>query len=219
MADQYKNNIQETVVLSSRKLAIIAGGAAGDRTVTGIRTRDKLISVIRSRPTTPGVITTAFEDLGAGADITERAFFRVPDALAGYVITAVHIVMRGASAGVDNANTAVVTVSKVGVGNIASKTYNTATQPAAANAADSLGAITNGTLAAGQILAIAVTQGATANLPAFDVVIDATIPAAASDLTSEFTITADNTINNAAGTASTGETLFVNYLAIPAGMG
>ena len=46
MADQYKDLIQETTILTTLRFAFIADAVAGAHTVTGIQTRDKLIAVL-----------------------------------------------------------------------------------------------------------------------------------------------------------------------------
>lgn len=114
----------------------------------------------------------AVEDLAAGADVAARAVFKAPST--GAVLTAAGLLMQGASAGVDDANTAVVAIAD-GAGNaIVSKTYNTATQPPAANAYGSLGSLdaVHQVLAADEIVTLAVTQGPTADLPAFLLVLE-----------------------------------------------
>lgn len=209
----------ETFFPTTLRLKVITGGAAGNHTVTGIGKNDILKSVLQISPTTETekevVIQLAVEDLAANADITERGFFRVPAAMNGLVIQDVWIVSRAAPAGIDASNTCVVTVTKVGTGNIASETFDATPAFPAANVAADLGTITNGTLSTGDILGIVVTNGTTADPPAFDVVISAKLSASgaigAADLTSEFSISADNTIENAGGTATTSDVLLVIY--------
>lgn len=110
------------------------------------------------------------EDLAAGADIAARAEWAAP--AGGATITKIGIVPKGASAGIDNSNTAVVAVADAAANSIVSKTYDTATQPPAASTYADLGTLTNATLTANEVVTVAVTQGATANLPAFLLVVE-----------------------------------------------
>lgn len=121
------------------------------------------------------IIDVSIEDLAAGADIADRPVFVVP---VGYTfeLTEAQIIMQGSTAGVDNSNTSVVAI-EVGATGIASKTYNTGTQPPASGAAGSLGTIANATRAAGDVITFSVTNGATADLPAFVLQITGTLAA------------------------------------------
>lgn len=120
-------------------------------------------------------INYQIDDLGAGVDIAAIPLFQVP---VGYVydITAITVLMQGATAGVDDANTSVFTIA-VGAATVVTKTYNTATQPPASGAGASLGAIANGHRVAGDIIALSVTNGATANLPGVMLQITGTLTA------------------------------------------
>ncbi len=111
----------------------------------------------------PKVIHIPIEDLAAGADIAGRVVCPVPTEC---TLQSWWIATKGSSAGIDNSNTAVLDL-KIGATVIATKTYNTATQPPAADTLTDLGA-TRTRIPASSSLLIAVTQGATANLPAFD---------------------------------------------------
>lgn len=113
------------------------------------------------------------EDLAAGADIAARLVFVLPRA---NTLQSVGILTQGAPAGVDDANTAVITIADAAANVIVTKTYNTGTQPPT-SAYASLGALdaTHKILAASEAVSIAVTQGAAADLPAFTLVIT-TIP-------------------------------------------
>lgn len=112
------------------------------------------------------ILNYRIEDLGAGVDIAARAIFQAPTGLDIDIISA-GIIPEGSSAGVDDSNTAVIALTD-GTNTLVTKTYNTSAQPPAANALGDLGAIssTYKTLSAGEKLYVAVTQGATANLPA-----------------------------------------------------
>ena len=121
------------------------------------------------------VVSYQVEDLAAGVDIANRPIFVVP---AGYTfdITAAQIIMQGASAGIDDDNLAAVSIELGGVA-IAAVEYDTAGQPAASGAAGSLGTITEGLLAAGDVLQLSVTQGVAADLPAFVLQVTGTLAA------------------------------------------
>lgn len=108
------------------------------------------------------------EDLGAGSDIADRPIFYNPKAV---TINSIAILTKGAPAGVDNSNTSVILIEDDASNQVVSKTYNTATQPPSSDGED-LGAVTNGSLAAGEHLLLSVTNGTTANLPAFTLIIE-----------------------------------------------
>jgi hypothetical protein len=104
-------------------------------------------------------------DLAAGADITATPIFCAPSG--GATITDIGIVPLGATAGVDNSNTAVFAITDKDGNSIVSKTYNTANQPPAVGVYGSLGALSaHAVLTANEVVQLALTQGATADLPA-----------------------------------------------------
>lgn len=112
------------------------------------------------------------ENLAAGADIAARAVFCAPQG--GAVLRKWGILPQGSKTGIDDSNTAVLALAD-GAGNaISSKTYNTANQPPAANVYADLGTLsdTHKVLTANEVVTLAVTQGAAADLPAFVVVIE-----------------------------------------------
>lgn len=108
------------------------------------------------------------EDLGAGDDIASRPFFVNPKAV---TVNSIVILTQGASAGVDDSNTVVIEIKDDAANSLVSKTYDTDPQPPDSDYAD-LGTLSNASLAAGEHLNLNVTQGATANMPAFGVVIE-----------------------------------------------
>lgn len=110
-----------------------------------------------------------FIHLTAGVDITTRPFF---SKIVASVIKAVSILTKGTPTGIDDSNTCVIAITNEAAASIVSKTYNTGTQPPTKDYA-SLGAVTdaNCDIAAGGIANIAVTQGSTADLPEFDLVV------------------------------------------------
>ena len=109
------------------------------------------------------------EDLAAGADISGRPIFVHPRKV---TLSSVGILTEGAPADVDDSNTAVLEVADDADNSIVSKTYSTATQPPDADYED-IGALsaTHKVLAAGEHLKLNVTQGTTADLPAFSLVL------------------------------------------------
>ena len=117
------------------------------------------------------ILTYQVEDLAAGDDITNRVIFEVPEGLAIKVLTA-KIIPHGSAAGIDDSNTCVVKLSD-GTNTLVEATYKQ--DPAFPNAADatSLGAIDadHDDLAAGGKLYLSVTNGNTANPPAFMLIV------------------------------------------------
>ena len=107
------------------------------------------------------------EDVTAGADIAARLLAGVP---AGYNLNVLQadIISNGSPAGIDNSNTCVVSLLN-GTNAIVTKTYNTATEFPAADTLESLGALsaTYQKIAADGTLKFSLTNGATANSPAF----------------------------------------------------
>ena len=115
-----------------------------------------------------GVMQYQVEDLAAGADITARPILsRAYD----FTFSKASILLEGASAGIDDANTCVITLANQAAQTIVTKTYNTATQPTASDYND-LGALSITSIVAGDIITLTVTQGATANMPAFSVILE-----------------------------------------------
>jgi predicted RecA/RadA family phage recombinase len=102
--------------------------------------------------------------LGAGADLAATVVFSHPRA--GTLVSVGFLAVGTDFGTVDDGNTAVFAVTD-GAGNaIVSKTYNTAMQPTA-NALNDLGAldVTHKVLTAGQVVKLAITNGATAKTP------------------------------------------------------
>lgn len=67
MSDSYKDLIQESCILPGLKFAFVGEGAAGDFTVTGVATRDKLLKVLMVKlalgEAAPPTIAFTFADL------------------------------------------------------------------------------------------------------------------------------------------------------------
>lgn len=136
-------------------------------------TPEKLTAIANTR-----VFSYQVADLGAGADITTRAIFEAP-AGATLTITGAKIISQGTAAGIDDSNTCVVSILN-GTNSIASITFDTDPAFPAENVSASLGAL-NGTykvLAAGEKLHLVVTNGTTANPPAFMLQVEYTIATA-----------------------------------------
>ncbi len=109
------------------------------------------------------------EDLGAGVDISARAIHAFDGAA---WITAARVVNQATTAvGINDANTCVVALT-IGAATVASKTFDTANVFPAANAAISMGSIVTARAVAGNVLNVAVTNGATANPGPFLVEVD-----------------------------------------------
>jgi len=111
----------------------------------------------------------AVEDLSAGADISARAAHAFNSE--AWIIAARVVNQATAAAGIDNSNTCVVAVG-INAGTVASKTYDASNPFPAANTSDSLGAISNARASTGNVLTVAVTNGATANPGPFLVEVD-----------------------------------------------
>jgi predicted RecA/RadA family phage recombinase len=125
---------------------------------------------IRSRTKVRQLVQVAVEDLGAGADISARPIFVSPTAC---TLLSAGILTQGAPAGIDDSNTCVLALKNDGGDTIVTKTYNTATQPPDGDYED-LGGLDadHKVLSAGEHVTLDVTQGTTADMPAFVVVLE-----------------------------------------------
>ena len=119
-------------------------------------------------PIAEGSMQYQIEDLAVGVDITDRPIFSRAYA---YEFTKASIITEGTPAGIDDSNTCVITLKNGAGTTIVTKTYNTATQPPTSDSAD-LGALSVTSVAAYDIVTLTVTQGATANLPPFSIVLE-----------------------------------------------
>jgi len=108
------------------------------------------------------------EDLAAGADIADRPIFVNPRAV---TIESIGILTEGAPAGIDAGNTAVLLIEDDASNTLVTRTYNAATQPPSSDYED-LGNLNNASLNAGEHLLFSLTQGSTANMPAFSIIIE-----------------------------------------------
>ena len=123
------------------------------------------------------------EDLAAGADIADRPIFVVPTDKV--YLAGIGLLTQDAPAGIDDSNTCIIAIKNSDDKTIVSKTYNAANQPPSGGYA-SLGSLSNTTLAANVSLLLNVTQGATADMPAFRLVISYYEPV--SEAISELTV-------------------------------
>lgn len=106
---------------------------------------------------------TLVENLAAGGDITERVFWRAPYPC--YVYEA-EILPVAASVGVDGSNTVLVTIQNitqgVAIATVTSTTNYVANTPIALTVTTA-----NADIAAGDVIGLIVTQGATADTAGF----------------------------------------------------
>ena len=113
------------------------------------------------------ILNYQVEDLGEGADITGRCIFAAP---AGIDVTVkkVYIIPQGNAAGIDDSNTCLINLAD-GTNTLVEKEYDTDPAFPAAAAVTDLGTVhaVHGILSAGEKLYLTVTNGATANPPAF----------------------------------------------------
>lgn len=127
--------------------------------------------ILRVDPTQAPVKTAVHvvEDLSAGADIAARAIHSFEKD--GWIVSARVVNQATAASGIDNSNTCVITLD-VGVSTIVTETFDATTTFPAANAAQDLGAVGNVHAAAGSVMTLAVTNGATADPGPFIVEVD-----------------------------------------------
>jgi hypothetical protein len=115
------------------------------------------------------IVVRSVEDLAAGADISARFLISFPRSVE---ILRIVYIGRGSAAGVDDANTAVLT-AKVGSTAIAAWTFNTANTVPAVNVEKELTVVAAAAvLADASVLVLDVVQGATADLPAFEIQVE-----------------------------------------------
>lgn len=196
-----------TSILSNVRLSVIAGGSAGNHTVTGIATQDRLLSVF--------AVPLAFTPVGTISQVTGTNTAIVTGFAAGkYTVVAGDdaantvsiptgltapdaIMVMILRAGVRVLDDAAISISGGSIVVADGSTYVLTTNDVihwfAYDASDA-----------------SLTATFTGSTPTFTGTAG-TPTATASNLTSEFTITAANTINNAGGTATTGDILFVTW--------
>ncbi len=127
--------------------------------------------IVRIDPTHRQVktVTHTVADLAAGADIAARAIHDFEKE--GWIVSARVVNQATAAAGIDASNTCVVTLV-IGAQTIVTETFDDVTTFPAANTAQDLGAVANVHAAAGNVLTLAVTSGATADPGPFLVEVD-----------------------------------------------
>ena len=136
-------------------VALNAATAAGD-----------IISVLLKTVGNPSanqvILNYTAADLEAGADLTAQTI-----GTAGFAgtIVAAKVISLGVAAGVDAANTSVFAIKK-GTTTLATKTFNNTVAFPASGAVASL-TIAEAAVGADDVLTLSVTNGATADLPAF----------------------------------------------------
>ena len=131
---------------------LVTSTAADINTLTGVASQFIVYQVI---------------DLAADADITSTGLFVCPAGFT-FTISSIDIISQGTAAGIDDSNTCVISVLN-GTNAIVTKIYNTGTTFPADGTSDNLGALdeTHKVITAGQIIKYTITNGATADSPAF----------------------------------------------------
>lgn len=162
-----------TGVLTKERLSLIAGGAAGNHTLTGVTTDDQLKRVLVFPALAGAVATTSAVTAGEDTAGTKDIDTGLGATLAAYVVQ----VRTAAGVNVPLADAAISEAA--GVVTIAD------------------GAATFVLAATDVVTVIASPASTTQGTPA--------------DLSTEFSITAADTINNTGGTASTGGLLLVEW--------
>lgn len=145
--------------------AIVSEAAAEDALKTLVEEQNKVIDDLA----TVNVVSSPalffqyqVEDLGAGVDITERAFFSSGFALE---IQEVVAIFGEATVGVDGSNTLLITLRNITQAEDVASVTLTANQAAGARTTVS---ITNDKPAANDVLGLIVTQGTTADAGLFE---------------------------------------------------
>ena len=107
-------------------------------------------------------------NLAPGSDLTTRPIFA---SYYAFTMTRIGILTQGTPSGIDNSNTVVLTIKNSAGTTVVTKTYNAATQPPT-NAFEDLGTLTTTAFTSTDYLTLTVTQGTTANMPAFAIVLE-----------------------------------------------
>jgi hypothetical protein len=113
--------------------------------------------------------------LAAGADIVNQPVYS-PNVTAK--LTYLKLLTQGAPAGIDDGNTAVLTLRNNSGDTVATVTYNTANQPPSSGMDDLTSGIVTAqaTIANDEFLTLSLTQGTTARMPAGVLILGVTIP-------------------------------------------
>lgn len=112
--------------------------------------------------------TLEIPNLAAGSDLTSHTFYA---SFYAWTMTRIGILTHGSPTGIDDSNTVVITVVNELAQTLITKTYNLATQPPSSAFAD-LGTLAVTAFNASGYLKITVTQGTTADMPAFAIVLE-----------------------------------------------
>jgi hypothetical protein len=107
-------------------------------------------------------------NLAAGSDYTKRTLF---GSFYAFTMTRIGILTHGVPAGIDDSNTVVLTIKNSADVTVVTKTFNLANQPPT-NAFADLGTLVIASFTSNDYLYLTVTQGTTANLPAFAIVVE-----------------------------------------------
>ncbi len=128
----------------------------------GIWNLAKLATTAKTR-----ILNYQVSDLSAGADIAAQVIFSAPAGLDVTLVSA-SIIPQGTAAGIDDSNTCVIALTD-GTNTIVTQQYDASPVFPAAAAVTSLGTLdeTYKVLSAGEKLYLSVTNGTTANPPAF----------------------------------------------------
>lgn len=114
-------------------------------------------------------VTHVVGDLAAGADVAARAVHHFSQE--GWIARARVVNQATAAAGINGSNTCVITLA-LSAGAVASLTFDSVVTFPAPNEYRDLGVVSNAQAAAGDVLTLAVTNGATANPGPFLVEVD-----------------------------------------------
>jgi len=112
--------------------------------------------------------TFEIPNLAAGASLTDHVFF---GSYYASTMTRIGILTHGSPAGIDDSNTVVILIENSADASVVSKTYNLATQPPSSGFED-LGALSVTAFTSNDYLKVTVTQGTTADMPAFAIVLE-----------------------------------------------
>ena len=150
-------------------LTLVGAGNSYLGRVQDVVTAHKVVLRIDSMDTAVKTITHAVENLAAGGDIAARAIHSFDQE--AWIVGARVVNQATAAAGIDNSNTCVIVLA-TGAGTVVSETFDSTTTFPAANADQDLGTLANEHATAGQVLTLAVTNGATADPGPFLIEVD-----------------------------------------------
>ncbi len=156
--------------------------ASADDTLTFVGAGNSCVGVVQDFITTNEIVLRidpqgsriktvqhAVEDLAAGADIAARAVHAFQHD--GFIVAARVVNQATAAVGIDNSNTCSVTLA-IDAGTVVTETFDATTTFPVANASKDIGLVGNTHAAAGNILTLTVTNGATSDPGPFVVEVD-----------------------------------------------